>query len=64
MTRGKSKRISIDYEKIFGKPIKSRATKKDIMRLKRTELMKIRAPAKILVGLRFKGMKSKKRKLK
>ena len=57
MTRGKSKFYSINYEKIFGKPIASRPTKKDIMRLKKTKLVKIRAPAKISVGLRYKGMK-------
>ncbi len=64
MTRGKSKRISIDYEKIFGKPIASRPRSLDIKRLKKTKLIKIRAPAKILVGLRYKGMKKEIKKTK
>lgn len=66
MARSKSKFYSIDYEKVFGKPIKSRPTRIDIMRLKKMGFNKktIRAPAKILYGLRYKGMRKDRSQLK
>ncbi len=60
MARSKTKFYIINYEKIFGKPIRSRPVSIKLNRLKKTKLIKVRAPSKILVGLRYKGMKKDK----
>ena len=55
MTRSKSRKLSINYEKIYGKPIISRPMSVNIIRLKKIQLIKAKK-IKLLELKKNKGL--------